>query len=441
MTAPASRRLARLAAVVLCALCVADARTSSIAAAQKPARGLDLSSGTHTARRMALVVGNAAYATGPLKNPANDATDMAVALREAGFEVTLGTNWTKRQMEDAVAALAVKLKRGGVGLFYYAGHGMQVAGRNYLIPIGCQIESERDVPYEAVDASRVLGTMAEADNGMNVMVLDACRNNPFARSFRTAAVGLAQMEAPKGVYIAFATAPGSVASDGSGRNGTYTAALLKALRRPGFTIEEVFKRVRSDVLRSTANKQLSWDLSSLEGNFYFIAPGSSAAAKTGAAVPEDQVAWHAIEASKDVGDFEDFIDRFPNSGYVPLAESRRDAIRRPSQPGAGSAGRKPSRPSESISILIAGAVVLDLGPPPVVNLYVTGQGWTGASNVKIYANGHDVTEHLVDQNDNMVSLKATLGELNLRNGLNEVWISVDGAESSVYSFRKVFDRR
>ena len=172
--------------------------------------------------RIALVIGNSSYKSSPLQNPLNDANDMAVVLRKLGFSVQLKINADQRSMEDSIRTFGKELRSGGIGLFYYAGHGLQVDGRNYLIPIGADVESEADVKYEAVDAGRVLAQMEDAENSMNIIILDACRNNPFARSFRSSQKGLAKMDAPVGSILAYSTAPGSVAADGSGRNGLYT---------------------------------------------------------------------------------------------------------------------------------------------------------------------------------------------------------------------------
>ncbi|QJB57057.1 caspase family protein [Pseudodesulfovibrio sp. zrk46] len=220
-------------------------------------------------QRFALVIGNSSYKTGPLRNPVNDASDMARRLKEAGFNVTLLKNANQRLMEDAVHRLGTSLRKGGVGLFFYAGHAMQVDGSNYLIPIGAKIRSESDIRYEAVDLGRILGKMEDAGNSLNIVVLDACRNNPFARSFRSAAKGLAIMDAPTGSLIAYSTSPGDVAEDGTGRNGTYTKYLLRHLMTPGLTIEDVLKRVRIDVSQETNGRQIPWESSSLTGYFYF----------------------------------------------------------------------------------------------------------------------------------------------------------------------------
>jgi len=218
--------------------------------------------------RYALVIGNSAYSDKPLKNPANDARDIARALQNLGFDVQLKTDAKLREIEEAIRDFGLKLKHGGVGLFYYAGHGIQVQGVNYLVPIGARLSSESDAKFECVDAGRVLGKMEDAGNELNLVILDACRNNPFARSFRSADQGLARMDAPTGSLVAYATAPNSVASDGGGRNGLYTKYLLQNIATPGVPIEEVFKRVRIGVMNETGKKQVPWESSSIAGYFY-----------------------------------------------------------------------------------------------------------------------------------------------------------------------------
>jgi hypothetical protein len=221
-------------------------------------------------RRIALVIGNSAYVVGRLRNPINDARAMAKALRELGFEVIQREDLGQTDMKRSIKEFGAKLKHGGVGLFYYAGHGVQVGGENYLIPVDAAPESTEEVKYEAVNAGLVLAQIASAGNSMNIMILDACRNNPFARTLRTVSDGLATVNAPSGTLIAYATAPGSVASDGdSSGNGIYTEELLKFIRVPGLSIEEVFKRVRLAVRQRTQDRQTPWESSSLTGDFFF----------------------------------------------------------------------------------------------------------------------------------------------------------------------------
>ena len=229
-------------------------------------------------QRFALVVGNGNYKFSPLRNPLTDAKDMTEALARLGFEVVSKTDLSQNEMKQAIRAFGERIRRGGIGLFYYAGHAVQVDGRNYLIPVGAEISREQEVEYEAVDVGFLLSQMQDARNQLNIVILDACRNNPFTRKFRSTNDGLASINAPSGTLIAYATAPGSVASDGNGRNGLYTQELLKAMREPALKIEDVFKRVRSGVQGLTSGMQVPWESSSLVGDFYFL-PGTVAESK------------------------------------------------------------------------------------------------------------------------------------------------------------------
>jgi len=235
------------------------------------AQGIDrgMKSTNQNERKVALVIGNGAYAESPLKNPVSDANAFAGILKTLGFEVALHTNQSQVEMKKAIQAFGSSIASGGVGLFYYAGHGMQVKGNNYLIPVSANIQKEQDVEYEGVDVGRVLAEMESAHNRMNIVILDACRNNPYARSFRSAANGLAQTQAPTGTFIAYATAPGSVAADGNGQNGLYTQELLKMLNQPCSRIEDVFKNVRAQVVAQSGGAQTPWENSSIIGDFYF----------------------------------------------------------------------------------------------------------------------------------------------------------------------------
>ena len=221
-------------------------------------------------KRIALVIGNGDYLQSPLANPVNDARSMARALRSAGFDVILGENLSnKTEMKRLIRDFGFKLNKGGVGLFYYAGHGIQVEGFNFLVPVNAIINNEEEVEYEAVDAGFVISQMEAADNRLNIVILDACRNNPYARSFRSSKQGLSGMSAPTGTLIAYATSPGSVAIDGSGVNGLYTQELLAQISKPDLQIESVFKNVRGEVVKKSYGKQTPWESSSLIGDFYF----------------------------------------------------------------------------------------------------------------------------------------------------------------------------
>ncbi len=223
-------------------------------------------------RRIALVIGNGAYASGPLRNPTNDAQLMAETLAAVGFEVISRRDADQATMKRAIQEFGARLEAAGpqaVGLFYYAGHGVQLAGRNYLIPTRARIDREGDVDIEAVSADWVLDQMRFARNRLNLVILDACRNNPFVRSLRSADRGLARMDAPAGILIAYSTAPGDVAADGEGRNSPYSAALSQAIRESREPVEQVFKRTRLAVRAATSDRQTPWEASSLTGDFFF----------------------------------------------------------------------------------------------------------------------------------------------------------------------------
>ncbi len=224
--------------------------------------------------RVALVIGNSNYAAvTPLRNPRNDATDMAAKLRKLGFEVVAGTDVTRRGMDDVIREFGRKLDGADLALFFYAGHGLQVGGKNYLVPIDAKLERPGDLALDAVDVGVVLAQM-EAEKRVNLVLLDACRDNPLSRSLarslgtRSTSVGqgLATIQSAIGTMIAYATQPDNVALDGDGRNSPFTTALLKYIDLPGADITTVMRRVRSDVIAATREKQVPWDHSSLTGD-------------------------------------------------------------------------------------------------------------------------------------------------------------------------------
>jgi hypothetical protein len=310
--------------------------------AQSKGLGIDGKAVTGSERRMALVIGNAAYDSAPLRNPVNDARAMATTLRELGFAVSALENASMTEMKRAIDDFGDGLRRsGGVGLFYFSGHGAQINGRNYIIPVGARVKGERDVEYESVDVGRVLGKMEDAGNRMNLVILDACRDNPFARSFRSAASGLAAMDAASGTFIAYATAPGRTADDGSGANGLYTEQLIRYMRTPGLKVEDVFKRVRIEVEKDSGGKQVPWESSSLKGDFSFAgAPGEVALVPPAAPAPpgkpagaprtidEEEALWKVIEASTNPVDFEEYLADFPQGRFVAAARARLRQLRR-----------------------------------------------------------------------------------------------------------------
>lgn len=222
-------------------------------------------------QRTALVIGNSQYESISLANPGNDADDMAAVLRDRGFNVILIKDADRKRMRKALRTFGEKLKDGGIGLFYYAGHGVQTGGVNYLIPLDADIQVEDEIQDEAISADLVLRKMNSAGNQLNIAIFDACRNNPYTRQFRSLSRGLARMVAPVGTIVAYSTSPGSVAADGEGRNGLYTQYLLEQIKKPGMSIEQVFKQTRRSVRDATSGRQTPWEESSLTGDFYFTA--------------------------------------------------------------------------------------------------------------------------------------------------------------------------
>ena len=294
------------------------------------------------APRVALVIANAAYASSPLPNAARDGRAMAALLGGMGFRVVEVRDGTRQAMQAAIEQ-AGRLLQGqrGVGLLYYAGHGLQIDWRNYLLPVDAAPQSAADVPAQAVDVQAVIGAFRAAGTQMNILVLDACRDNPFGGS--ASGRGLAPQDAPPGTFLAYATAPGHVAEDGSERdgNGLYTRHLLQELRQPGARIEDIFKRVRLHVRRASQGRQVPWESTSLEADFIF-ASGHPAAAEGNrqSAIADELAAWNRIKDSKRPEDFFALLQRYPNgtvarTGAVPS---------RPAGSGSRATGDRRGRP-------------------------------------------------------------------------------------------------
>ena len=307
----------RLAQVGWLAACIAFS-----ASAQAPAE-----------LRVALVIGNAAYATAPLANPANDARAMSETLKAMGFSVVEVRDAKRAEMEQAITQVRDQLKdRRGVGLLYYAGHGLQLDWRNYMVPVDARLRSAQDVRQQAVDVQQVVEAFRSAGNRTNIVVLDACRDNPFSSS--ASGRGLAQMDAPPGTFLAFATAPGNVAEDGdlASGNGLYTRFLVKELKQPGARIEDVFKRVRFQVRRQSEGRQIPWESTSLEEDFYFDG-GVQAQAQLDErrrqqAFEAEKAEWDRIARSTVVDDFYAFLVKHPNGTFSEVASARVERLQR-----------------------------------------------------------------------------------------------------------------
>lgn len=279
--------------------------------------------------RVALIIGNADYQGMPLRNPGRDARAIAARLESLGFEVMLLTDASQKEMNRAITRFGGRISHGAVGLFYFAGHGMQLKGKNFLIPIDAQIDGETAVRSESVDLDLVLEQMAATRIG--IVILDACRNNPFERRFRSGTGnGLAQVDAPKGVLVAYATSPGRVAADGEGEHGLYTEELLHALDAPERRIEDVFKQVRSRVAAATDDSQIPWESSSLTGDFYFREVPRARNDASGSPVDPQFVElemWQSVKDSDNVEEIQEYLKQYPQGRFAGLARARIDRMR------------------------------------------------------------------------------------------------------------------
>ncbi len=287
------------------------------------------------ARRVALVIGNAAYADSPLTNPGNDARDMAQALTRIGFNVTMLTDRNRAQMTQAIRNFGLAAAGAETALFYFAGHGVQVRGKNYLIPTGQRFADESEVEADAVDVNTVLGRMEQARASVSVVILAACRNNPLARDGRNVARGLARMEAPSGALVAFAAQPGAEAIDGSGRNGLYTKYLLRHIETAGLTAEQMFKRVRADVERESGRRQSPREETSLTGADFFFKPVLGAVVAQAAVLkPEvlvndaqiEQQAWSAAQSGNTAAGYSAYLEEYPKGRFAAAARVARASL-------------------------------------------------------------------------------------------------------------------
>ena len=268
--------------------------------------------------RVALVIGNSNYKNSPLKNPVNDARDMAAKLRGLGFTVIERNNLVVKQIGSTLREFRSKLTPGSVALVYYAGHGLQIKGDNYFPTVDAEISGEEDVPNQSLAMRQIMDVLGDAKTRLNLVFLDACRDNPYSRSFRSASKGLSKENAPSGTLISFATRPGSVASDGDGRNGLYTGALLQAMDNKNQPIEQVLKRVVSNVKAYSKNQQEPWMEGSIEGDFCF-GDCTSTVQVSGS---DDRVLWDSVKDSRDVNELMAYVNKFPKGLFVEIAINR-----------------------------------------------------------------------------------------------------------------------
>ncbi|MGE5616458.1 MAG: caspase family protein [Bacillota bacterium] len=283
--------------------------------------------------RVALLIGNNNYPSIPLRNAANDAHDLGEALKDLGFKVIVRENASRKDMIDAIKEFGQALEGANTALFFYAGHAMQFKDRNWLIPVDAAMGSEEDVTFFSVEVGQVFDRMDRARTKFNFIILDACRDNPFAASFKTTSQGLAQMSSPSGTLIAYATAPGSVAADGYGRNGIYTKHILENIKVPDLPVEIMFKRVREGVERETRKLQTPWDSSSLKGDFAFNSSGRASTQTAAASGPSADITltierefWVSVRDSNRPDDIQAYLDKYPQGNFAALARNRLDAL-------------------------------------------------------------------------------------------------------------------
>lgn len=291
-------------------------------------------------RRLALVIGNSEYAVAPLANPRRDAALMAATLTDVGFEVTLVDDASLRVFQRAVIEFSRALSAAGedtVALFYFAGHGIQSDGKNYLVPVDADIQDGLDLRFQTMEVGAIMTALENAGNRLNLVVFDACRNNPFPATSRSSGSGLAKVEAPFGTLVAYATSPGGVAVDGAGGgNSPYTKALARAIRAPGMAVEQVFKRVRVDVMERTGNRQVPWESSSLTGDFFFVPKtgiarseslpaggvGTGGVGAGGVGADAEILFWQSVQGSDNPETYMAYLDAYPNGRFAALAKIR-----------------------------------------------------------------------------------------------------------------------
>lgn len=276
--------------------------------------------------RLALVIGNSAYRDGPLINPGNDARAMASLFGQAGFTVDSRLDATRTDMMASIERFGAAIRRPEIKqvVFYYAGHGVQLDWRNYLLPVDAEVDTADQLRQHCVDLGLLLSQLGAAKDKTFIIILDACRNNPFGNAYRPEQKGLAQFDAPVGSLIAYATSPGNVASDGSGKNGLYTENLVRELSMHGTRIEDALKRVRLNVRLTSRGAQIPWETTSLESDVFLFNDGQTklSDAELEKQVEADLAEWIRIKSSRKVDDWVGYLHNFPNGRFAEIAQMR-----------------------------------------------------------------------------------------------------------------------
>lgn len=272
---------------------------------------------------MALVIGNSNYLQEPLPNPVNDAQAMSRQLRGFGFDVSLLVDGSLQDMKSAVDLYSRRLAaHNAVGLFYYAGHAVQLDWRNYLLPVDAKISRRQDIAHQAIDLIELFDKLRQVQNGTHIIILDACRDNPFGKASLVDQKGLSQCDAPVGTLLSYATAPGNVASDGPGEHGLFTDHLLREMRTPGLRIEDLLKRVRLAVRKASQGAQIPWESTSLEDDFYFQETGKPRENNEQALqrlLQQETIDWQKVKQAEDLAALEAYLRQYPDGYFSQLA--------------------------------------------------------------------------------------------------------------------------
>jgi len=328
------------------------------------------------ASRLALVIGNGAYRDATLANPVNDGRAMAALIGQAGFSVSSLQDANRADMVAAIQRFGDLVRRPQTRevIFYYAGHGAQLDWRNYLLPVDAEVSSAEEIKQRCIDLGQLLGEFGEAKGKTFVIILDACRNNPFGSAYRPQQKGLSQFDAPAGSLLAYATAPGQVASDGAGKNGLYTENLLRELSRRGARIEDALKRVRLNVRLASQGMQIPWETTSLETDVYLFGDGDKklSAAELEQQIESDLAAWNAIKSSQEIDDWVKYLRDFPNGRFAEIAQMRLARLLASAEKPAG-AFAAPSPAVDKPAIEIKAGVAAPQLLQPSANPYSAGR--------------------------------------------------------------------